>query len=106
MPVDFRGHHTYLCRLAPLWAGLSSPERPAERPLNGQDEWLTPQGPPAPFMAAGCRDLVLRGSRGEKVPPIAHQRQQRRHRDERVVFPRHVGRRNPSSLGGTAIRWT
>jgi len=40
-------------------------------------------------MAAACRGLVLQGSRGEKVRPIAHQRQQPRHRDERVVFPRY-----------------
>jgi len=38
-----------------------------------------PQGPPAPFMAAEFLDLLLRGSRGEKVRPIAHQRQQQPH---------------------------
>jgi len=89
MYAEFRGHHTHLYRPAPPRTGLSSPERPAELPLNRHDEWLTPQGPPAPFMAAEFLDLVLRGSRGEKVRPIAHQRQQRRHRDERVVFPRY-----------------
>jgi hypothetical protein len=40
-------------------------------------------------MVAEFLDLLLRGSRGEKVRPIAHQRQQRIHRDERVVFPHH-----------------
>jgi len=38
-------------------------------------------------MPAEFLDLLLRGSRGETVRPIAHQRPQRRHRDERVVFP-------------------
>ena len=86
---EVREHHTHLCRRAPVRPGVSSLERPAEFPLQREDEWFTPPGPPAPFMVAECPDLILRGSRGETVRPIAHQRPQRRLRDERVVSPRH-----------------